>query len=208
MRRTRWTTRWATALAAAAITATGLFATAAPASAAPLQPVAKLDVQRYLGQWWQLATVPSFFGIRCAKDTNATYTLIDAKTVGVDNKCTSPTGMIDGVKGRAKVVDPKTNAQLAVRFPGVPNSIDLGDAPNYIVSWVQDGATPDAPYRYAIVGDPTRTSGFLLSRDKVIPNSELRKLRTQIEKVGYNSCTFLVSPTTGGRSDYSPLCTI
>ena len=44
----------------------------------------------------------------------------------------------------------------------------------------------------------------------VIPSeaSTTTRLTKEIEKVGYNPCTFLVSPTTGGRSDYSPLCTV
>lgn len=192
----------------AVLTGLGLLAGTSAANAAPLKPVPSLDVQRYLGTWWQLATVPSFFGIRCARDTNATYTLINKTTIGVNNKCTSPFGQIDGVKGKATVVDTTTNAQLSVRFPFTPNSIDPGGRPNYIVAWLQEGRTPTAPYRYAIVGDPTRSSGFLLSRDKVVPTSELRRLRGEIERVGYNSCTFLISPTTGGRSDYSPLCTV
>ncbi|MGW5523880.1 lipocalin family protein [Gordonia sp. NPDC003950] len=180
----------------------------ATADAAPLKPVPKLDVQRYLGTWWQQATIPSFFGIRCAKDTNATYGIIDATTISVDNKCTSFTGRPDGIKGKATVVDPVSNAQLIVTFPGVPNTIDPGKTPNYIVSWVADGATPDAPYEYAVVGDPSRLSGFVLSRKKVLTTAELRMLKDATEKVGFNSCTFLISPTTGGRSDYSPLCTV
>ncbi|MGV9670370.1 lipocalin family protein [Gordonia sp. NPDC003504] len=180
----------------------------ATADAAPLKPVPKLDVQRYLGTWWQQATIPSFFGIRCAKDTNATYGIIDATTISVDNKCTSFTGQPDGIKGKATVVDPVSNAQLIVTFPGVPNTIDPGKTPNYIVSWVADGATPDAPYEYAVVGDPSRLSGFVLSRKKVLTTAELRMLKDATEKVGFNSCTFLISPTTGGRSDYSPLCTV
>ncbi|GAB2661956.1 lipocalin family protein [Gordonia jinhuaensis] len=190
------------------VVGTGPAAAAGSSLPDQLKPVAHLDVDRYLGTWWQLATVPSFYGIRCAKDTNATYTLINPTTVGVDNKCTSFTGEPDGIKGQAEVVDTKTNAQLAVTFPGVPNTINAGKFPNYIVAWVADGTTPDDPYQYAIVGDPYRLSGFLLSRQKVVPTSEYLKLRTQIEKLGFNSCTFLISPITGSRSDYSPLCTL
>ncbi len=186
----------------------GVVVSAPRAEAAPTQPVAKLDVNRYLGTWWQLATVPSFYGIRCAKDTNATYGLIDAKTISVDNKCISFTGQPDGIKGKATVLDTKTNAQLAVSFPGIPNTINTGNFPNYIVTYVEDGADPTGPYKYAIVGDPTRLSGFLLSREKNISTDELRRLRGKVEQAGFNSCTFLVSPITGWRSDYSPLCTV
>ena len=65
----------ATALLAAM---TALLSIPAPARAdTTLQPVKNLDVERYLGTWWQQATIPAFYGIRCAKDTNATYTLIN-----------------------------------------------------------------------------------------------------------------------------------
>lgn len=198
------------ALAAALFVVTGLVATTAPARAdTSLQPVKNLDVARYLGTWWQQATIPSFYGIRCAKDTNATYGLINATTISVDNRCTSFTGQPDGIKGKATVVDPeKSNAALAVSFPGVPNTINSGNFPNYVIAWVADGKDPKGPYEYAIVGDPFRVSGFVLSRKQVLTTEDLRMLKTQTEKLGFNSCTFLISPTTGGRSDYSPLCTV
>lgn len=194
-----------------------LIAGPATADAAPLKPIPKLDVNRYLGTWWQQATVPSFFGVRCAKDTNATYTFINDKTVGVDNKCTSFTGQPDGIKGKATIVDPVTNAQLVVTFPFIPGTINPGNTPNYIVAWVGDangndaggpGATGNEPYQYAIVGDPLRLSGFVLTRKKVVSTDELRMLERKARQVGFNSCTLLISPTTGGRSDYSPLCTV
>lgn len=162
----------ATALLAAM---TSLLSMPAPARAdTTLQPVKNLDVERYLGTWWQQATIPAFYGIRCAKDTNATYTLINPTTVGVDNKCTSFTGQPDGIKGKATVVDPKkSNAALAVSFPGIPNTINTGSFPNYVIAWVADGKNPKGPYEYAIVGDPYRLSGFVLSRQKVVSNEQL-----------------------------------
>ncbi|MGX7695251.1 lipocalin family protein [Gordonia polyisoprenivorans] len=217
MPHTRRTVRLLVPLLAVLGAVVALIATPATADAAPLKPVAKLDVTRYLGTWWQQATIPSFFGVRCAKDTNATYTQINATTIGVDNKCTSFTGQPDGIKGKATVIDPVTKAQLVVTFPGVPNTINPGNNPNYIVTWVGDaqgrdataqGANSTEPYQFAIVGDPTRLSGFVLSREKVLTTDQLRMLKRRTEAAGFTSCTFLISPTTGGRSDYSPLCTV
>ncbi|MDY6809931.1 MAG: lipocalin family protein [Actinomycetota bacterium] len=208
MRITRTIRRLFTLLAATALAVAALVASTGPAAAAPLQPIPKLDTERYLGSWWQLAAIPAFFNLNCAKDTKATYTLIDATTIGVENTCTTFTGQTNGIQGQAKVVDPVTNAQLSVSFPQVPVSIDPNNAPNYIVTWIADGVTPDDPYRFALVGNPTRLSGFVLSRDQIVSTDTLRMLRGQVEKAGFNSCTFLVSPTTGGRTDYSPLCTV
>ncbi|PWD41177.1 lipocalin [Gordonia paraffinivorans] len=196
------------ALVAGIVVAIGFAAGTGSAAAAPLAPVQNREVDRYLGKWWQLATVPSFWGVTCARDTSAFYTRIDAKTIGVDNQCTGPTGMRGGVVGRATVVDTTSNAALSVRFPQTPASINPNGAPNYIVAHLEDGDSPDAPYKYSIVGDPSRASGFLLSRDKVVSDAELRRLTKEIERVGFNPCTFLVSPTTDGRNDYSPLCAI
>ncbi|QTI70149.1 lipocalin family protein [Gordonia polyisoprenivorans] len=218
MPHTRRTVRLLVPLLAVLGAVVALVATPATAEAAPVKPVTKLDVTRYLGTWWQQATIPSFFGVRCAKDTNATYTQINATTIGVDNKCTSFTGQPDGIKGKATVLDPTTNAQLAVSFPGIPNTINTGNFPNYIVTWVGDAdgnsatgpkaAKSNEPYQYAIVGDPTRLSGFVLSRQKVLTTAQLRMLERRTAEAGFNTCTFLISPTTGGRSDYSPLCTV
>ncbi|GAC52101.1 hypothetical protein BPODLACK_02539 [Gordonia sp. YY1] len=88
------------------------------------------------------------------RDLRAFYTRIDEKTIGVDNQCTGPTGMRGGVIGRATVVDTKTNAQLSVRFPQTPASINPNGAPNYIIAYIEDGENPNGPYKYAIVGDP------------------------------------------------------
>ncbi|WP_298445513.1 lipocalin family protein [Gordonia sp. (in: high G+C Gram-positive bacteria)] len=184
---------------------------AAPAHAAPagsLQPVPRLDVERYLGTWWQQAAIPGFYSVRCLRDTSAHYGLIDATTISVNNTCVSPTGRPDGIRGQAKVVDPRSRAQLSVSFPGVPGTLNPQNTPNYIVTWVADGPRPGDPYEYAIVGDPTRLSGFILSRDRVISTRTLLMLRDKAEERGFNTCLFLTSPTTGGRSDYLPLCLV
>lgn len=189
----------------AAVVAT--VATPATADAAPLRPIAKLDVDRYLGQWWQLATIPAPYSINCARDTNANYSLINPTTIRVDNRCTTFTGQRNRIIGQAKVIDTVSKAQLLVTFPSVPEVLQ-NKTPNYIVSWVADGPTPTSPYQFAIVGDPTRLSGFVLSRKKVVTTAELRMLKDKAASVGYNTCTLLVTPTTGGRTDYSPLCTV
>ncbi|WP_448221443.1 lipocalin family protein [Gordonia iterans] len=200
--------RFGAAVLAALLTAVAAVTPAHAAPATPLQPVNRLDVERYLGTWWQQAAIPGFYSIRCARDTSARYGLIDETTISVDNTCVSPTGARDGVRGRAKVVDLESRAQLSVSFPEVPFSFDPQDRPNYIVAWVASGDGPDAPYEHAIVGDPDRLSGFILTREQVIPRSTLLALRDEAGKLGFNTCLFLTSPTTGGRSDYTPLCAV
>ena len=192
------------ALAAAALTLTG---SAAPAGAAPvatataagpLAPVASVDLQRYLGRWEQVAAIPQVFQLQCARNSRAVYTAVDTDTIGVTNTCSTWLGGTSTVTGKADVLDPVTNAQLRVGFDGIPA---FGDTtkPNYVITYL----APD--YSWAVVGDPDRNSGFVLSRTPKLPVTK-KQLKRVIESRGYNSCLFLNTPVDGGRQDRLPLC--
>lgn len=175
---------------------------AAPAQAAPLAPIPSLNVQRYMGTWYQLAAVPQPFNLNCARDTRATYTLLDAQNVRVHNSCITWTGGTDEIVGNARVNDPVTRAQLHVSFPGVPTQDSLDGPTNYVVTYLADD------YSWALVGDPARSSGFVLSRSVSVTDEQWRQIRTIVESRGYNTCLLLTSPLTGGRQDIRPLCTV
>lgn len=186
-------------LAAAVLAAAGAALMAAPAQAAPLTPVAELDVNRYMGTWYQLAANPAPFNLDCVRDTTANYTLLDERNVRVENSCTTVTGERRGIVGNARVND---TASLHVSFPGVPSQDSLDGPSNYIVSYLADD------YSWALVGDPTRISGFVLSRSPVVDDAAWQQIRTVVEQQGYNSCLMLTSPTTEGLQEIKPLYTV
>ena len=213
----RRTAKWFAASGFAAATAAMVLA-AAPAAAAPapdpvagslaaafpppLAPVATLDTARYLGSWYQLAAVPQPFNLNCARDTTATYGFIDESNISVDNSCTTYTGAASGIQGNARVNDAVSGAALHVSFPSVPFQ-DGPDGPsNYLVTYIADD------YSWALVGDPARLSGFVLSRTPSVSDARWREIRAVVEARGYNSCLLLTSPTTGGREGVQPLCTV
>lgn len=168
----------------------------------PLPPIAALDVQRYLGDWNQVAAVPQFFNLDCARDTAANYQLIDASNIRVENKCTTWSGGTNRIVGNARVTDPVSNAQLHVSFPGVPSQDSLDGPPNYIVTFIADD------YSWALVGDPLRSSGFVLSRSPAVDAARWQEIRAVVADRGYNPCLLLTSPTPGGATDLRPLCTM
>ncbi|MCX5041733.1 lipocalin family protein [Aldersonia sp. NBC_00410] len=193
----------AAAVALAGLAAIGFgtaTATAQPAAPGPLQPISSLDLDRYLGRWHQLAAIPQPFSVICARDTTAQYGLTPEGNVSVRNDCTTWANTPNSITGTAQVVDPVTKAQLRVTFPQNGSADPTDVFPNYIVTAI----APD--YSWALVGDPFRTSGFLLSRTPALTDAQWRAARTAIADAGYNGCVFLTSPTTGGRSDVSPLC--
>lgn len=168
----------------------------------PLAPVPQLDAARYLGQWHQLAAVPQPFNLNCARDTIARYGAIDDANISVDNTCVTYTGAVSGIRGNARVNDVASGAALHVSFPGVPFQDGLDGPSNYVVTYIADD------YSWALVGDPARLSGFVLSRTPAVSGARWQEIRQVAEARGYNSCLLLTSPTSGGREDVRPLCAI
>ncbi|MFZ2512217.1 MAG: lipocalin family protein [Gordonia sp. (in: high G+C Gram-positive bacteria)] len=165
------------------------------------QPVPSVDLARYLGTWHQVAAVPAPFSLICARDTRANYSLGKDGDVVVRNTCTTWAGTPNQITGTARVVDKKTSAQLRVRFPSVPNQGGPDGPPNYVIV----GLASD--YSWAVVTDPSRLSGFVLSRTPALSADKWRAARTAIAAAGQSDCLYLTSPTTGGLEEIVPLCT-
>jgi apolipoprotein D and lipocalin family protein len=154
----------------------------------PPTTVAHVDLQRYLGTWYDVASFPQRFQEGCT-GTTATYSLRDDGDVGVVNRCRLGTldGEEDVAEGRARVVDPATNAKLEVSF----------FRPFWGDYWIVDLG---ADYEYAVVGDPSRDYLWILSRtpalDATVYDGILARLRAQ----GYEVERLRRTPQrTGGR---------
>ena len=120
----------------------------------PLQTVANVDLNRYMGKWYEIASFPQWFQKGCVA-TTATYALREDGDVDVLNQCRDKKldGKLRSAKGKAWVVDPQSNAKLKVRFFW-PFSGDY---------WVIDLG---AEYQYAVVGHPKRNYLWILSRSR------------------------------------------
>jgi len=130
-----------------------------------VQPVQKVDLQRYAGKWYEVARLPNRFQEQCAGNVSAEYALKPDGDISVTNKCSRADGKTDSVTGVAKVVGDSGNARLKVRF-----------APDWL-AWVPFvwgdywvlGLAPD--YSYAVVGEPERKNLWILSRTPTLPQS-------------------------------------
>ena len=118
----------------------------------PLTVVEKVDIARYMGTWYEIASFPQSFQEGCT-GTTANYTLRDDGEVDVVNRCNkgSLDGEEDSAEGRARVTDPSTNAKLEVSF----------FRPFWGEYWIIDLG---AEYEYAVVGHPGRDYLWILSR--------------------------------------------
>lgn len=155
-----------------------------------------VNLKQYAGKWYQIAAVPQPFTLQCTNNTTAEYGVLDAQTISVRNSCGTPFGQTSVIEGSATV---RSEASLRVNFPGIPFQDPNGPV-NYRITYLA------ADYSLAIVGDPQRKSGFVLSRTPAISDQKWEEVRSTISARGWWDCSFLSSPTMGGRSDVTPLC--
>src|SRR4030042_1296914 len=83
----------------------------------PLDVVDYVDLNRYLGKWYEIASYPASFQAGCVA-THAEYSLREDGKIRVINRCSDQP--LDGpervAEGVARVVDEQTNAKLKVSF--------------------------------------------------------------------------------------------
>lgn len=153
---------------------------------AAVQPVPAVDLERFLGSWYEIARIPAWFQNRCVKDTTALYQLRTDGKITVTNRCITRKGDIDQAVGLARVLDPATNARLQVSFVSL-----LGWRPFWGDYWII-GLDPE--YRWLVVGDPRRQYGWILSRTSVMEPALLEAAFQSLERNGYGRGRFVLTP--------------
>lgn len=142
--------------------------------APPLETVAFVDLDRYLGTWYEIASYPAWFQKSCTAVT-AEYALRDAGMISVINSCRKHTleGKPKQVKGRAKVVDTASNAKLKVSFFW----------PFWGAYWIIE---LDPDYQWAVVGVPNRKYLWILSRTPQMGDETYQAILSRLSSNGYD----------------------
>lgn len=164
-------------LAALSISAT---LTACNEDYAPMPTVDKVEVERYLGKWYEIAVIPNRFQSMCVADTRAEYRK-DENSIKVINRCRKQDGKIEVADGIAKIVDGSNNAKLKVSF----------FRPFYGNYWILD---LDPNYQWVLVGEPSRKYGWVLSRNMKLEPEQWQQAMKTAEKLGYKISDFKQSP--------------
>jgi len=141
----------------------------------PLSKVSKVDINRYLGLWYEIARIDHSFQKGCVAST-AQYFLRPDGYIKVVNQCrkNSLDGEIASVEGKAWIIDKDTNAWLKVQFfwpfRGDYVIIDLDEK----------------DYSYAVVGHPSRDYLWVLCRSSEMDKERFQEIMTRISKQGYD----------------------
>ena len=151
----------------------------------PKGTVASVDVERYQGTWYEIASIKQFFSVGLV-NTKAEYTVLDDGSIKVVNSGNYVTngGPLSRIEGRAVAIDP-SNARLNVSFAGSPST--EGDG-NY---WIVD---LDPDYQWAIVSDSKGMTGFILTRQPKVGADLRAKLMARAKAQGLAVDRFTVTP--------------
>ena len=131
---------------------------AALPSRGPVRTVTSVDLDRYLGDWFEVARFPAWFQRRCAGDVRASYAKRPDGRIDVINRCRAEAGDVIEARGVARVVDPRTSAKLKVRFaPAALSFLPFVWGDYWILGLAGD-------YSWAVVGSPDRHYLWILAR--------------------------------------------
>jgi apolipoprotein D and lipocalin family protein len=139
------------------------------------QPAKSVDLDRYLGRWYEFARYENRFERGCEAVT-ADYAMREDGLVSVINACHEGglSGPFKSSEGKAKVVDGSENTKLKVSFFG----------PFYVGNyWVLDHADD---YTWSIVGEPSGRYLWILTREAKPQAAQRTALMERARALGYD----------------------
>ena len=141
-----------------------------------------VDVQRYAGKWFEIASYPQRFQKGCFC-TTAEYTLTSEGFLIVENRCNrgNYTGKQSYIKGKAFIVPNSGNAKLQVQFFW----------PFKGKYWIVDLASD---YSYAVVSHPNRKYLWILSRTPKMGMEIYHQILTGLIAKGYDTSKLQLTP--------------
>lgn len=155
-------------------------ATMAYAKNKTLHTVEKIELDKYLGVWYEVARKPMYFQNKCDRDVSATYTLNENGNIGVDNRCYTKDGQLNQSIGEAFIQNAPFNTKLKVSF--LPESVrwlPVGRGDYWILKI-------DDAYQTVLVGEPRRRYLWVLSRSAQPDQAVVKEYLDYAQSIGYD----------------------
>jgi apolipoprotein D and lipocalin family protein len=163
---------------------------AAPLQSEPVRTVNAVDLDRYLGDWFEIARFPNRFQRTCTGDVRATYARRPDGRIDVVNRCRTADGRVIDAQGVARVVDARSSAKLKVRFaPAVLSFLPFVWGDYWIVGLADD-------YSWAVVGSPDRAYLWILARARAMDAASLAAAAATARANGFDVDRLVMTPHT------------
>lgn len=154
--------------------------TMAYAQTKPLQTVDKVELDRYLGVWYEIARKPMVFQKVCDRDVSAVYTLNENGNITVNNRCVGADGAKQQSIGEAFVQNAPFNSKLKVSFlPEAIRWLPVGRGDYWVLKVDED-------YQTVLVGEPRRKYMWVLSRSAHPDLDVVEEYLSYAKSVGYD----------------------
>lgn len=162
-----------------------------PAAALP-RPMPLVDLQRYSGQWYEIARIPNTFQKACAGDVRADYRPVGRDGVLITNTCRKANGEPFSLHARARLQDP-TGARWLVR----PESrwlswVPMLNADYRVVDLAED-------YSHAAVSMAGTDYLWILSRQPRLDEDVYRQILQRMARQGFPVDRLQRTPAAGER---------
>ena len=148
----------------------------------PLKTVDYVDVQRFMGDWYVIANIPTFL------EKNA-YNPLESYRLNSDGSIATTFSFNEGsFNGKKKVYKPKgyilnttTNAEWGMQFIW-PIKAD------YRIVYL------DENYQYTVIGRNNLDYVWIMARQPKIPKKVMRKLTLLVSSLGYDTKLLEIAP--------------
>jgi apolipoprotein D and lipocalin family protein len=148
-----------------------------------LRPVPRVDLPRYMGEWFVIANIPYFAEKNCHDSVESYALRADGR---IDNWFECREGSFEAPMKRklttvATVHDTRSNAEWRVPFFRILKIkyfvIDL-----------------DPEYQWAVIGHPSRRFGWIIARSRALPDETYARLLQGVREQGYDPAQFVKVP--------------
>ena len=142
-------------------------------------PTAKnVDVVRYMGKWYTIASLPQFFTRNCVSQT-AEYGILTEKSISVYNVCYKENGKTKDIKGKGVIQDAPNNARLLIKFDNFWTTLFKVKGDYTIIKLSED-------YDSVMIGSTNRKSLWIMSRTPTIDPTLFLEYKTLAGKLGFS----------------------
>ena len=139
----------------------------------PLDTAPSVDTSQLTGTWYEIAHLPRTTQDGCSGTTATYMPQAEDGHFSVTHQCTLASGAVSTSNATLYVLDKTTNSKLGIDLGGF-----IGDY------WILE---VPSDYRYLVVGHPSRSYWWLLSRSKQIAPSDLTTVLAHAQAAGFDT---------------------
>lgn len=140
--------------------------------------VSKVDLNRYMGKWYEVAKIPNTFQKSCVQDITASYSLLANNQVKGINSCRKANGQIFQMGIQGKVKD-NSNAKLGFKITSSwLRFIPMLETDYWIVDLAED-------YSHATVSTSDGKYLWILARQPQLAEPVYQQILQRVAKLGF-----------------------